>query len=248
MIDTHAHILSEYYENIDEEINNVFTINKIVVNSGCDELSNKEVVELTRKHPSLYASVGIHPNEDGSFDLVEQLAKDDKVIAIGETGLDYSYPPVDKRYQEELFIKHLELARKLDKPIIVHSRDATADTIKILKKYPEVKGIIHCFTGSLETAKEYITLGYKLGIGGVVTFKNSKLKEVLKEISLHNIVLETDCPYLTPEPLRGQQNHSHYIKYIYQYVADLYHVTVETLEKEIHGNVVQIFDKLPEIS
>lgn len=248
MIDTHAHILSEYYDDIETEINNVFQINQIVINSGCDELSSREVVDLTKKHPNLYASVGLHPNELGEFSLIEQLALDEKVIAIGETGLDYYYHPVDKEKQKELFIKHLELARKLKKPVIIHSREATVDTINILKKYPDVHGIIHCFTGSLESANEYIALGYKLGIGGVVTFKNAKLKEVLKELPLHSIVLETDCPYLSPEPFRGHQNHSHYIKYVYEYIADLYNQPLSVIEKEIAGNVGQIFDKLRKIS
>lgn len=243
MIDTHAHIFAEYYDDLDLEIKKIFETNKFVINIGSDESSCIEIVALSRKYQYLYASVGLHPTEMGDFGLIEKLALDDKVIAIGETGLDYFH---DSNKQEQIFLfeKHMKLAQKIRKPVIIHSRDATEDTISVLKRFPQVKGIIHCFSGNLEEAQKYISLGYKLGIGGIVTFKNSCLKEVLKKIPIHNIVIETDCPYLTPEPYRGKKNHSYYIKYIYEKVADIYDISTAQLEKEIYHNTVQIFDKL----
>jgi len=242
MIDTHAHVLLEYYDNIEQEIEKINKELTLVINSGFNDATNKEVVQIANNYDQFFATVGIHPNEVGDFELVKKLALDDKVLAIGETGLDYYRNPEQKDGQKEIFRKHLALAKRIKKPVVVHSRDAVADTITILKEYPDVRGIIHCFTGSLETAREYIRLGYKLGIGGVLTFHNAGLSNVIKEIELHNIVVETDCPYLAPVPHRGRKNYPQYVKFIYEKLAEIYEKPVDEIEQAIAANVRQLFD------
>ena len=215
-IDTHCHLTSEDYDDIDlvikENIDN--NVSKIIV-SGCDMESIKEGLILSNKYPSVYLTLGFHPSEVNNYDLnyLKELLKKPKVVGLGEIGLDYHYGKEDIDKQKELFRKQLDIATKLNIPVVIHSRDATKDTINILKEY-NLKGVIHCFSGSLETAKEYINMGYLLGIGGVVTFKNSKLSDVVENISLEKIVLETDSPYLTPDPYRGKKNSSKYIPII----------------------------------
>ena len=162
-----------------------------------------------------------------------------KIIAIGEIGLDYHYDNTNKDRQKDLFIKQIMLAKEYKLPIVIHTRDATKDTIDILKKF-NIKGIIHCFSGSLETAREYINMGFYLGIGGVVTFKNSKLKDVIKEIGLDSIVLETDSPYLSP--IRGNKNFPKNIKIIAEYIASLLNISVEEVSKKTTLNVKKIYN------
>ena len=206
-IDTHCHLTSEDYDDIDlvikENIDN--NVSKIIV-SGCDMESIKEGLILSKKYPSIYLTLGFHPSEVNNYDLdyLKEALNNPKVVGLGEIGLDYHYGKEDIDKQKELFRKQLDIATELNIPVVIHSRDATKDTINILKEY-NLKGVIHCFSGSLETAKEYIKMGYILGIGGVVTFKNSKLYKVVEGVSLENIVLETDSPYLTPEPDRGKR-------------------------------------------
>lgn len=216
--DTHAHFEKQYYDNYDEIINNAKnnSVNRII-SCGCSKHSNLESLNVSKKHENIYSTIGYHPdqadiiNKDDIKDL-ENMLLNDKVIGIGEIGLDYHYDGYDKDKQKELFIKQLELAKKHSLPVVIHSRDAVKDTIDILKNYPTIKGVIHSYSGSYETANIYINMGYKLGINGVVTFKNSKLKDVLIKIDPSNIVLETDSPYLTPHPFRGEKNESKNIK------------------------------------
>ena len=247
LVDTHCHIYKEYYDSIDEIMNKIVSnnINKII-NNGCDDKSNKEVLGLLRKYKCMYGAIGIHPENVDSYTeedinyLINHI-NDDKVVAIGEIGLDYHYTKGNREEQIKLFENQLRLAEKFNKPVIVHSRDATQDTIDCLKKY-NVRGVIHSFSGSLETAKIYIKMGFLLGINGVVTFKNCNLKEVLKEISLKDIVLETDSPYLTPVPFRGERNDSSHINDIAEFLCNELGVTKEELELETNGNVRRCFD------
>ena len=223
--DTHCHLYKQYYENIEEIIlqakeNGVGTF----VVDGCDRDSNYEVIELAKKYDFVYSAIGIHPENVDNYKkedilFIEKSLNDERVVAIGEIGLDYHYTKDNKDKQKSLFITQLELARKYHKPVVVHSREATLDTIQILKMFPDVKGIIHGFSGSIETARIFIKMGYKLGINGVVTFKNSHLKELLPEI-LNSIVLETDSPYLTPHPFRGTKNSPKYISLIADFVCE----------------------------
>lgn len=170
---------------------------------------------------------------------------DERIIGIGEIGLDYHYSNENKKQQKELFRKQLEYAEKYQLPVVVHSREATQDTIDLLKDY-KVKGIIHSFSGSLEVANIYIKMGFKLGINGVVTFKNSKLKEILPMIKNH-IVLETDSPFLTPHPYRGTKNSPKYIRNIAEFIAQELQISIAELEEITNSNIRSIFDKMNEL-
>jgi len=244
--DTHCHIFSEYYPNIDNLLDNAQKNNIIkMINNGTDLKSNKEVLEISEKHGQISPAIGFHPEDIDHFDTnnLKIIEKNiDKIIAIGEIGLDYHYENSNREKQKDLFELQLSLAEKYHLPVIVHSRDATEDTINILKKYPTVRGSIHCFSGSLETAQNYIKMGYKLGIGGVLTFKNSNLYKVIEQISLNDIILETDSPYLTPEPYRGKQNEPSNIIFIAKRICEIKNISLEELSKITEKNVREIFD------
>ena len=201
LIDSHCHVLKEYYDDIPNIIENAKNNDiKIIINSAYNYSSSLEIIKLVSKYPNMYGTVGLHPEncmEDFDYDVFNHLDK--KIIAIGEIGLDYHYGKDYKEQQINVFKRQLDIATRLSLPVVIHSRDATMDTINILRNY-NLKGVIHSFSGSLETAKEYIAMGYLLGINGVVTFKNCKLKEILPFIPLESIILETDSPYLTPVP------------------------------------------------
>lgn len=245
--DTHCHIYKEYYENIDEILNNAQNVNiNRVINNGCSNTSNIEVLELITKYNNMYGALGIHPEEienykEEDITFIENNLSNKKVIAIGEIGLDYHYTKENKEEQIKLFERQLSLAEKYHKPVIIHSREATEDTINTLKKY-KVTGVIHSFSGSLETANIYIKMGFKLGINGVITFKNSKLKDVIKEIDLTNIVLETDSPYLSPHPYRGTRNEPANISEIATFICSLKNITLRELSIITNKNINQIFD------
>ena len=245
--DSHCHIYSEYYENIDNilKLSSENGINRYI-NNGCDSKSNKEVLELSKKYMNMFGTLGIHPEfvdlytlDDISF--IEENIVNKKIIAIGEIGLDYYYTKDNKDKQKKLFEMQLAIAEKYKIPVVVHSREATLDTLTILKKY-KVRGIIHSFNGSLEIAREYIKMGYLIGVNGVITFKNANIKEVIKEISLDNIVLETDSPYLTPVPFRGQQNNPSHILEIANFVVELKQISLEELSNITNNNLNRLFN------
>ena len=206
-----------------------------------------ETVELINKYDSVYATIGFHPDQvdivkdEDIVKLKQIILSNKKIVGIGEIGLDYHYDKSKKEQQQQLFEKQLQVAQELKIPVVIHTRDATMDTINILKKY-DLRGVIHCFSGSYEVAMTYINMGYKLGIGGVVTFKNSKLHEVVEKISISNILLETDSPYLTPEPFRGKTNSSKYIPIIAKKIAEIKKVSEEKLAKLILNNTYEMFD------
>lgn len=245
--DTHCHIYNEYYEDMDDIINKIKNskINR-VINNGCDDKSNKEVLDLVMKYDFMYGALGIHPENVDSYteediNYIEEHINDEKIVAIGEIGLDYYWTKDNKEEQKKLFEQQLAIAEKVNKPVIIHSREATMDTIDILKKY-NVKGVIHSFSGSYETACIYIKMGFLLGINGVITFKNCNLKDVMDKIDLSNIVLETDSPYLTPAPYRGDRNDSTHVEDIARFVCDLKKVTMEELSLVTNNNIKRIFD------
>ncbi len=248
-VDSHCHILSEYYlENSIENIIYEAKKNKVkaLINSGFDQKSNEEIITLIDKYNEIYGTIGIHPNninevDENNINYIIKNITNNKIVAIGEIGLDYHYGSDNKDSQFFWFKKQLELASKYNLPVVIHSRDATADTINILKQF-KVKGVIHSFSGSLETAREYIKLGFLLGINGTITFKNSKLFEVIKNLDLENIIIETDCPYLTPEPYRGQINYPKNIIYIAEYIAKLKNITLDELSIITNKNIKRIFD------
>lgn len=245
--DTHCHLYNEYYNNIDVIINNAQQngINRFIV-SGCSTKDNNEVINIIKRFDNVYGVIGLHPEEALNYciediKMLENNLNNSKIIGIGEIGLDYHYENFDKEKQQALFKSQLELADKYKLPVVIHSREATEDTIRILKEYPGVKGVIHSFSGSKETAMIYIKMGYKLGINGVVTFKNSHLKDILKDI-INNIVLETDSPYLTPHPYRGTQNNPSYIKLIAKFICDYLNLDLSQLSIITNNNIKEIFD------
>ena len=247
-IDTHCHLSVEDYDDIDEVINDnrKAGIEKIII-SGCTKESIIESLELSKKYDDIFVTIGYHPSEakiilNSDISALEKHLIDDKVVGIGEIGLDYHYSKDDIDLQKELFKKQLDLAIKYKLPVVIHSRDATLDTINILKEYPDVIGDIHCFSGSVETARQYINMGYYLGIGGVVTFTNSNLSKVVKEIGIDNIVFETDSPYLTPVPFRGKKNCSKYIPYICKKVAETLGEDEDMVAKKVLDNTYNLFD------
>ena len=246
-IDTHCHLSREDYDDIDKVIeeNKNANIDKIVV-SGCSRESIEEVMDLKDRYDMVYVTIGYHPEyadtvTESDLDYLKSLLGEKKVVGIGEIGLDYHYTKENKDKQIWLFEEQLKIANAFNLPVVIHSRDATMDTINILKKY-KVKGIIHCFSGSLETANIYISMGFLLGIGGVVTFKNSKLKDVVKEVPLESIVLETDSPYLAPVPFRGKINSSKYLEFIANFIADIKNISVDELAEITSRNASSLFD------
>lgn len=246
-IDTHCHLYKEYYDDLDDIINKIkeSKINR-VINNGCDDKSNHEVLESIGKYSNMYGALGIHPESADSYtdedlEFVKNHINDEKVVAIGEIGLDYYWTKENKEEQIKLFEKQLELAEVVNKPVIIHNRDATLDTIEILKKH-HVRGVIHSFSGSYETACIYIKIGFLLGINGVITFKNCNLKDVIDKIDLSNIVLETDSPYLTPVPYRGQKNDSTHVEDIARFICNIKGITMEELALVTNDNVKRVFD------
>lgn len=247
LIDTHAHIFEEYYSDIKSIIKNAQEKEvNIIINNGCDQKSNEEVIKNLR--PNFYGALGIHPefvNNYDEFDIlyIKQNLPNPYIVAIGEIGLDYHYEKESKEEQIKLFETQLSIAEKENIPVIIHSRDATLDTINCLKKF-QVKGVIHSFSGSYETAQIYLKMGFKLGINGVITFKNSHLKDVIKRLSINDIVLETDSPYLTPVPFRGKKNESKNVYYIAKYLTEIFDISLEKLAEVTSRNALSIFDKI----
>ncbi len=247
--DTHCHVYHEYYENLNEIFENAKNnhVSRFFL-AGSSQDSNEEVIETIDKYSFVYGCIGIHPEEVDHYQeenlcFLEQHFNDSKIIAIGEIGLDYHYTKENKEAQILLFRKQMELARKYHLPVVIHSREATEDTICVLKEYPDVKGVIHSFSGSLEVARIYLKMGYKLGINGVVTFQNSHLKEIIPEI-LEGIVLETDSPFLTPHPYRGKRNEPSYVWNIANFLCEISGKTLEEIAEITNRNIKEIFDKL----
>ena len=244
LIDTHCHLSYEDYENLDEIKKNM---DGIMIASGCNDKTNKEVLELVNKYDNVYGTLGIHPEDvdnidEDSFKLLEENINNPKIVAIGEIGLDYYWVSDNKEKQQDIFKRQLDIATKYNKPIVVHSREAIQDTYDILKQY-NLKGSLHCFSSSLEMAKEFIKLGYKIGVGGTVTFKNSKkLQEIVKEIDLKNILLETDSPYLSPEPFRGKKNNPSNTYYVAQKISELKDIDIKEVLDITSSNAIQLFD------
>lgn len=243
--DTHCHVLSDKYYNVYDVIDRLEedNIKRIIIN-GYNGKSNKEVVSLVN-NKNVFGALGIHPDNiedytEENLDFIKSNLDNQGIIAIGEIGLDYYHNDLNKDEQIKMFEYFLDLAEKMNLPVIIHNRDATGDMLSILKEH-RCRGIIHCFSGSLETAREYIKMGYKLGIGGVITFKNSKLKEVVKIIGLENILLETDSPYLTPVPLRGIYNEPYYLNYVFKFLGELFEIDDLDLAKILEENYNQVF-------
>ena len=247
--DSHSHVYKEYYDNIDLVVDEAKQngITRIIT-CGCSSEENSEVIDVINNYPTIFGALGIHPEnvlnyKNNDIDFIKNNIANQKVVAIGEIGLDYHYSKEEKEEQIKLLETQLSLAEEYDIPVIIHSRDATLDTLTTLKKY-KCRGVIHSFSGSLETAKEYIKMGYLLGVNGVITFKNANIKDVIKELPLTSIILETDSPYLTPVPFRGEKNSPKNILYVAKFVADLKNISLEELSKITNQNIERVFDKI----
>lgn len=246
IFDSHAHYDDEAFDE-DRElvIGDIHEKGVIgVLNCGASLEGARESVKLSEKHDFIYAAVGVHPSyadvvDSKVIDELEELSKYQKVRAIGEIGLDYYWEENPSRdIQKEAFRAQMKLAEKLNMPVIIHDRDAHADTLEILKEFPNVIGVIHCFSGSVEFARECLKLGYYIGFTGVVTFKNAKkIIEVAKEVPLDRILVETDCPYMAPTPYRGKRNQSSYIIHILEKIAEIKDISIETLNNHTISNV-----------
>ena len=248
LTDTHFHLdLSDDIDNILKEAKEKGVNNFII--SGCDLKGIEEGIKIINKYENIYLTIGIHPDEMKDFNedtisYLEDLIKNNKkIIGIGEIGLDYYHNKENKEEQKRIFKLQLDLAKKLDIPVVIHSRDAFQDTYDILKEY-DLKGTIHCFTGSLECANLYIKLGYLLGIGGVSTYKNTNLVEVLKNVDISHIVFETDSPYLTPEPIRTEINGPKNISIICDHLCKIKNLSREDVILKTTENVIKNYNRL----
>ncbi len=250
IFDTHAHYDDEQFSKDREESLSFIKENGVsaVINCGCDYKSSLTSVELSEKYDFIYAAVGIHPEAieevtDSEIEKIKELYKKEKVVAVGEIGLDYHYDGFDKNKQLEIFEKQVILANELDLPVIVHDRDAHNDTLVLLKKY-RPKGVLHCFSGSIEMAKEILKLGMYIGLGGAVTFKNAKKAvEVAKILPEDRLLLETDCPYMAPVPFRGKRCDSSMIRNTAQVLAEIRETNSQTLIDKCRQNAIELFIK-----
>ena len=252
LIDTHAHLTDEAFSgNVDEIINKAkdCTVTKIIT-SGFDYNSSMDAVKLAEKYQGVYASIGVYPENIYDYNeeienKLESLAKHDKVVAIGEIGLQYTDGMPDREKQKEIFLRQVALANRCGLPIVIHCRDAYGDMIELLKENKALLshgGTFHCFSGSYEIAKEALKLGLYISVGGVSTFKNAtSLKETLKKLPLERLILETDCPYLAPHPYRGKLNMPSYIPTIAANLAELKGVSVEEIAEITTENAEKLF-------
>lgn len=252
IFDTHAHYDDESFDDDRERLLAGFPAQGVhaVTNIGTNIRASEETVRMTEKYENLYGVVGIFPSEVAELENLDnvkrlkELAKHDKIVAIGEIGLDYHYEETDKALQHKWFAGQMDIARELKLPIAIHSRDAAQDTIQIMRasRAEEIGGVIHCYSYSKESARDFLNMGFYFGIGGVVTFKNAKkLKEAVAYIPLSNIVLETDAPYLTPEPFRGKRNDSSKLVYVAQAIADIKQIPVDEVYAETWKNAHQMY-------
>jgi TatD DNase family protein len=250
-IDTHVHLNADQYENdVNEVINRALEagVEKMVV-IGFDRKTINKALELTEEYPFIYAVVGWHPVDaidctEEDLEWIESLAANPKVVGIGETGLDYYWDKSPKDVQQELFRKQIRLAQKVNLPIIIHNRDATADVVRILKEEEAeiTGGIMHCFGGSVETAKQCIEMNFMISLGGPVTFKNARMpKEIATEISLDHLLIETDAPYLTPHPYRGKRNEPAFVTLVAEEIAKLKGLSVDEVATRTTANAIKIF-------
>lgn len=251
IFETHAHYNDEAFEEDREQIFAQFPERKIgrAVNIASDLESIDACLQLAQKYPFMYCALGIHPSDcapltDEILAQISEKLKNPRVVAVGEIGLDYYWDTPDRSIQKHWFEQQLEMAREADLPVVIHSREAAQDTMQIMRAHrvQEVGGVVHCYSYSLDLAREYVKMGFFIGIGGVVTFKNArKLKEVAAGIPLENIVLETDCPYLAPVPYRGKKNSSLYLPYVAEAIAQLRGIDTEEVIARTWENAERLY-------
>jgi len=251
LFDSHAHIDAKRFDEDRHEVIERAKANGVhyIMNPGVDLESSKKAIELAEKYDGIYAAVGYHPHEAKSMDdtmleLLKSLANHEKVRAIGEIGLDYHYDHSPRKVQKEWFIKQVRLAKSLNLPVIIHDREANADTLTILKNEKAFDSgvLMHCYSGSKEMAEQYIDLGAYISLAGPVTFKNAKTpKAVAEYVPLDRILIDTDAPYLTPEPNRGKRNESAYVEYICNQIAQLKEISFEKVAEATTANAKKLF-------
>ena len=250
IFDTHAHYDDEAFDEDREALLNSMKEGGVgrIVNIGANMETSQRTVEQTGQYDFMYGAVGVHPSDTGDMtqndiETLREWSREPKILAIGEIGLDYHYPEPAREIQKNWFIRQLMLAQEENLPVVIHSRDAAADTLEILKEYGRgLGGVIHCFSYTKEMAAEYVKLGYYIGIGGVVTFKNArKLAEAVEVIPLERLVLETDCPYLSPEPHRGTRNSSLNLTYVAQTLAQLKGVSYDEIIRQTEQNAQAMY-------
>ena len=251
IFDTHAHYDDEAFEQDREELLAKLPTQGIarVVNIGSSLDSCKRTIELMEKYDYIYGAIGVHPNEtaeltEESFQWLSKQCKLDKCVAVGEIGLDYYWDEPDREIQREWFVRQLHLAKQLQLPVVIHSRDAAKETADIMlaEKAGEIGGVVHCYSYTKEMAKTFLDMGFYFGIGGVLTFKNAKkLKEAVEYIPMDRIVLETDCPYLAPEPNRGKRNSSLNLPYVVTAMAQIKGITEEEVRKAAWENGMRLY-------
>ena len=250
LFDTHAHLNDPAFDPDREELMASFADAGVglVMNAGCSLESSREIVQMAEKYPWLYASVGSHPDsaDEVNAEVLEEYRKlcklSNKVKAIGEIGLDYYYEDIPREIQQNAFRMQMALARELDMPVIVHERDAHNDGLAIVKEFPTVKGVFHCYSGSAEMARQLVNLGWYIGFTGVLTFKNArKAVETAAAIPLDRIVLETDCPFMAPEPFRGKRNHPGYLFRMAEKLAEIRGISVEEVHAATTANGKRLY-------
>ena len=250
LIDSHCHLTDEAFDD-----DRLFILNDLsnfgirgIINPATNLTDSKMAIELAEKYDNFYAMAGIHPEEvdditDKDLEELAKLAKNEKVIAIGEIGLDYYWTDDNKKKQKEIFIHQLELARKLEKPAVIHVRDSKDDVIEILKDYQDLKIQIHCFSDDLETLEKYMQMGFYISIGGVVTFNNGTNEQnAARNVPIERLMLETDSPYLTPEPYRGLRNDPRRVVEVARVVAELRDMKIDKLAKRTYNNTKEFFN------
>lgn len=251
IFDTHAHYDDDAF---DIDRNGLLKGMKdkgveFIVNVGASMDSTRKTLELAKEYPFIYAAIGVHPSETQELTMedmqwIKDHAADDRVVAIGEIGLDYYWPEPEADVQKKWFVRQLQLASEVKLPVIIHSRDAAKDTLDILKDFQKdlAGGVIHCFSYTKEIAREYLNMNYYFGIGGVLTFKNAKkLVEAVQYIPMENILLETDCPYLAPEPYRGKRNQSDYIDFVAQRLSEIKMISKEEILEQTMRNAKEFY-------
>ncbi len=250
IFDTHAHYDSNAFQSDREEVLTALPAAgvRLVVNPGCDVASSRQAAALAERYAHVYAAAGIHPEDcagctDADLDAIRQLCAGEKVVAVGEIGLDYYWPENPPRdFQKEVFRRQLELALELDLPVIVHDREAHGDSLDIVLKYPALRGVFHCFSGSPEMARELLKRGWYLGFNGPITYKNARrAPEVAAITPLDRIVVETDAPYLTPVPFRGKRNDSRYLPYVIEKLAEWKGVSPAEMTAATFENGLRLF-------
>lgn len=254
IIDSHAHYDDEAFEEDREELLLSLKKNRIanVVNVSASLQGVDNTLELVEQYDFIYGALGVHPNEvaelcEKDMEDIRKKCSHDRIVAIGEIGLDYYWPEPDHEIQKKWFRRQMDLCRETNLPVIIHSREACKDTLDILREYPDVSGIIHCYSYTREAARDYLEMGYLFGIGGVVTFQNAKkLKEAVQYIPMDRIVLETDAPYLAPVPFRGKRNSSLYIPYMIAEIARCKGISPEEVERIAWENTCRVFRITPE--